>query len=220
MTQVLVETVAFNAFLTAALFLPAGRFDWPMGWACIGGFVALAIVSVALLPRDLLIERSRFQPEARARDLLWAGSAFVLIYPVSLAVCGFDFRFGWSPAPPALLRGLSFAGFVGGYAFSLWAPMSNPFFSTVVRVQKERGHHLVDRGPYALLRHPGYAGALLAHMALPVALGSWWGLLPAAAGCRCLMRRAVEEERVLAAELPGYRDYMQRVRWRMIPRIW
>ena len=97
---------------------------------------------------------------------------------------------------------------------------ANPFFSTVVRIQSERGHRLVDQGPYQWVRHPGYAGAVVAHLALPISLGSLWGLAPAALGCLLLAFRIVHEERTLRSGLAGYPEYVLRVRWRMVPGAW
>lgn len=121
---------------------------------------------------------------------------------------------------PTGLRLSALAIFALGYAVSLWAAWSNPFFSSVVRVRRERGHHVVAGGPSAFVRHPGYAGPIAAHLGLPIALGSWWGLLPALLGCGLVVVRLRYEERVLAGDLPGYRDYIRRVRWRLLPRIW
>jgi protein-S-isoprenylcysteine O-methyltransferase Ste14 len=115
---------------------------------------------------------------------------------------------------------IGFAVFAAGYAFSLWAAATNPFFSAVVRIQSERGHRVIDQGPYAWVRHPGYAGPVLGHLALPLALGSVRGLLPAALGVFFLSLRAVYEERRLMRELPGYADYAARVRWRFFPGLW
>jgi protein-S-isoprenylcysteine O-methyltransferase Ste14 len=110
--------------------------------------------------------------------------------------------------------------FAAGDAFSLRAMRENSFFSTVVRIQVERGHRLVDRGPYRWVRHPGYAGAVLAHLALRLALGSLWGLAPAALGCVAVALRVVAEERVLRRGLAGYAEYALRVRWRLLPGVW
>ena len=107
-----------------------------------------------------------------------------------------------------------------GYAFSLWAMRVNPFFATVVRIQSERGHRVVDQGPYRWVRHPGYAGAVVAHLALPVALGSLWGLAPAVLGCLFLLARIQAEERTLRSGLTGYPEYASRVRWRLVPGVW
>jgi len=100
-------------------------------------------------------------------------------------------------------------------------PMSvNRFFSSVVRIQDERGHHVIDRGPYALVRHPGYLGMLLVGATMPLALGSWWALLPGSALVACGLRRVWVEDRFLAVSLPGYREYAARVRYRLLPGVW
>lgn len=112
------------------------------------------------------------------------------------------------------------ASLFGAYGSLAWPMAWNPFFSKAVRIQRERGHHVVDRGPYAFVRHPGYAGPMLAHLALPLALGSLLGLVSALLGCGCLALRALHEERRLARELAGYAEYAARVRFRSLPRVW
>jgi protein-S-isoprenylcysteine O-methyltransferase Ste14 len=216
----IVTTIATYALVVGALLIPAGCLDWPAGCAFVGFLVGLAAVGFMVLPSELIRERNRLQPDARLVDLALAGSAFVFWYPVTLIVCGLDFRFGWSPRVPETVQWSSFAVLAAGYGFSLWAACSNPFFSTVVRVQRERGHHVIDRGPYAFVRHPGYAGPSVGHLLLPVALGSLWGLVPTVIGTVFLALRTTYEERRLAAELEGYRGYMQRVRWRLVPLVW
>jgi protein-S-isoprenylcysteine O-methyltransferase Ste14 len=216
----MVTTAISVAVFAGALFLPAGRLDWPMGWAFVGFFVAFAAVGFVVLPAELIRERSRLQPDADLVDLALAGTAFVFMYPATLVVCGLDFRFAWSPPVATRIQWSSLAMLAARYAVSLWAARSNPFFSTVVRIQRERGHHVVDRGPYAVVRHPGYAGPIIGHLFLPPALGSLWGLVPTALGIAFLVLRTAYEERRLAAELQGYRDYMQRVRWRLVPLLW
>lgn len=220
MRRAIIATIVFNLLLVAALFVPARRLDWPMGWAFVGFLLAVALVGFLVLPAELIAERTRGQPDARPLDVLIAGLAFVLLYPGTLIVCGWDFRFGWSPTIPTPVQWSSFVLLVAGYGFSLWAARSNPFFSTVVRIQRERGHHVVDRGPYALVRHPGYAGPIIGHLALPLALGSLWGVIPAVLGCAFLVLRTAYEDRTLAGELDGYREYQQRVRWRLVPHLW
>ena len=220
MLRAAVGTVAFVVMLAAALFGSAGSFSWPAGWAVVAFFVIFSIAGILLLDPGLIEERSSLPPDMKVYDLLLAGSAFVFIYPVALAVCGFDHRFGWSPELPAALRWIALLIAGLGYALSLWAARTNPFFSTVVRIQGERGHHVIDTGPYAFVRHPGYAGPLVAHLFLPILLGSVWGLVPTLVGAIFLMLRAAYEERALASGLPGYRDYTQRVRWRILPGLW
>ena len=206
--------------LAAALFASAGDWRWPMAWAFLVFYVVYAIVGVLALHPDLIAERTRFQPDADPWDLVVSTTAFVLFMPVTLAVGGLDVRYGWSPPMPHALAWVAFAVFVAGYFFALWAARSNPFFSTVVRIQRERGHRVVAAGPYALVRHPGYAGAIVGHLALPIALGSLWALVPTVAGLALLVMRTAFEDRTLADGLPGYRDYTQRVRWRLFPYVW
>lgn len=220
MRRAALATIVFNLMLAAALFLSAGRLDWPMGWAMIGFFVVVGIVGFLILPSELIVERSSGQPDARLYDVVVAGLGGLFLYPITFAFCGLDFRFGWSPQLPLLFRSVAFGLCVVGYAFSMWAARSNPFFSTVVRVQRERNHHAIDRGPYALVRHPGYAGAILAHVVLPVALGCLWGLIAAVIGITLLVLRTTYEDERLANELEGYREYQQRVGWRLFPGVW
>jgi protein-S-isoprenylcysteine O-methyltransferase Ste14 len=151
-------------------------------------------------------------------DLLIAGLAF-LLYPATAVVAGLDVRCtGRRRYPPSCAsRRWRCSCWLRRVVLGGWA---NPFFSAVVRIQRERGHRVVSRGPYAFVRHPGYAGPLLAHVCLPLALGSLWGLLPALAGCACLVLRIGFEEGVLRAELAGYAEYAQRVRWRLLPYVW
>jgi protein-S-isoprenylcysteine O-methyltransferase Ste14 len=213
-------TLALAVFFAAVLFGAHGSLAWPMAWAFLAWFALYSLAGFALLPRSLIEERSRMHQDSERADLVRAGLAAFFLFPVTLAVCGVDARFSSSPALPPSLRAAACGVFVLGYSFGLWAAYVNPFFSKEVRIQRERGHHVVDRGPYAFVRHPGYAGPMLAHLALPLALGSLLGLLPALLGCGLLGLRAVYEERRLARELTGYAEYAARVRFRILPRVW
>ena len=219
MRRAALQSVAFLGALAACLLLPAGRIEWPMAWAVVGFFAVLAVAGFGLLRPDLIAERSRIPADAERIDLLVAGLALFFLYPATLVVCGLDARDGVA-AVSSSLAAAAFAIFAAGYALSLWAATVNPFFSAAVRIQRDRGHHVIDRGPYAWVRHPGYAGPIASHLALPLALGSWRGLAPAVLGCLLLATRAVYEERRLVRELPGYADYAARVRYRLVPGLW
>lgn len=214
------ETVGLCVLLALALFASAGSLSWPMAWTVLVFYMALSIAGFMVLPRDLIEERSSFPAGAKAADLLIAGLAFLFLFPICLLVCGLDARFHWSPSIPVRAQVPALVIFALGYGLSLWAARSNQFFSAVVRVQHERGHHVVSAGPYACIRHPGYAGPMLGHLVLPIALGSLWGLVPAVLGCSFLALRIGYEERVLGEQLPGYSEYVHRVRWRLVPHVW
>jgi protein-S-isoprenylcysteine O-methyltransferase Ste14 len=129
-------------------------------------------------------------------------------------------RFGWSPDVPTAARAAALACYVLGFALSLWAILTNRFFSSVVRVQHERGHHVVREGPYRFVRHPGYLGMLLAIVSESIVFGSMWSLVPTAAFLVVLVARTALEDRMLRNELAGYDDYARSVTCRLAPGIW
>jgi protein-S-isoprenylcysteine O-methyltransferase Ste14 len=135
-------------------------------------------------------------------------------------VAGLDHRFGWSPVFPLWLIVLGFLLISLGYAFATWALIENRFFSSVVRIQVDRGHVVCDSGPYRIVRHPGYAGNILALPGIVLALSSMWTLIPAVVALIIAVIRTVLEDQTLQDELPGYRAYARRVRYRLIPRIY
>jgi protein-S-isoprenylcysteine O-methyltransferase Ste14 len=220
MTKAVAATVGSLVVFAFALFVPAGRLAWPTAWGLLLGYMVFAAVGFLVLDKELIAERTRLPPDAALYDLAVAVLAAIFLYPVTFNVCGLDVRFGWSPPIPAAVEWTLLAVFWVGYAFSLWAARTNRFFSSVVRIQHERGHRVVDSGPYAFVRHPGYAGPLLAHLVLPIALGSFWGLIPTLIGFGFLVLRTIFEEHSLIEGLPGYRDYTRRVRWRLFPYVW
>lgn len=220
MALVVLETVVSVLLVAGSLFISAGDLRWPMGWAFVLTFAGFALVALVILSSSLLAERSRLLAQGERSDAVLAVAFAVFLYPGTLILCGVDRRLAWSPPIPLSIQLLALAVFVLGYAFSLWAMRVNPFFATVVRIQSERGHRLIDRGPYRWVRHPGYAGAMVAHLGLPLSVGSLWGLLPAAAGCLLLAARTVREERTLRSGLAGYTEYLSRVHWRLLPGVW
>ncbi len=214
------ETAASLLLVAGALFASAGNLQWPMAWAFVLVFAGFCVVALLMLSPALLRERSRLLAQGERADVLVSIAFALLLYPGTLVACGLDRRLGWSARVPIPVQASSLALFAVGYAFALWAMRANPFFATVVRIQSERGHRVVDQGPYRWVRHPGYAGAVFAHLALPVSLGSLWGLVPAVLGCALLALRSVWEEGTLRKGLAGYPEYMARVRWRLVPGVW
>lgn len=211
--------------LPLILFLSAGTWDWPMAWLYYTLYIAAGLGSrlVAYFTQpDLLRERghSLEAEDAKPWDK-WLMLIVGLLGPLALIViAGLDHRNGWSPEVSSTVQWISVVLFVAGLCLSVWAFLSNRFFSGTVRIQTERNHTVVDRGPYALIRHPGYAGGIVTHMATPLMLGSLWALIPALVTAVVLAVRTSLEDRTLQAELSGYAEYARRVRSRLVPGVW
>jgi len=167
----------------------------------------------------LLAERQNIEniQNAKAWDKVLAPLMAVSVgYPM-VFVAGLDHRYNWSSEFPLWLIVIGFVLITLGYAFAAWALAENRFFSSVVRIQTDRGHRVCDSGPYRFVRHPGYAGSVFALFGIVLALSSVWTLIPAAVASIIAVIRTALEDRTLQEELPGYRDYARRVRYRLIP---
>ena len=209
------------AVIAVVLFGAAGTLDYPRGWAVLAVFFGCAgIITVWLWFRDkaLLERRVKAGPGSEPDPMqnivqALAGLVFLAIF----AAPGLDRRFGWSHVPLAI----SLAGDVMvavGFLVVFLTFRENSFTAGTIEIAE--GQHLVDSGPYAVVRHPMYAGALVMIVGLPLALGSWWGLLPSVAMVPVLVWRLTREETFLAANLAGYGDYRARVRYRLAPIVW
>ena len=210
-----------------APFLPmiiSGEWKWWQAWAYAVGSGLAFIVSRFLAARrhpDLLAERARFMQakDTKPWDRILApllGLGWVLI----LVVAGLDRYHQWSPAFSTNANILGLVCIFLGYGFSSWALIENRFFSGTVRIQYERGHHVVTTGPYRIVRHPGYGGGLLGYLFIPVLLDSLWAFVPSILFGVVMVLRTALEDRTLQEELPGYREYAQGTRYRLIPWIW
>lgn len=207
--------------LAAMLFFSAGRADWPMGWATLGVYIVISVLAFVLVDPELVKERSRLRSGTKSADMVLASLSFLFFFPLTLLVSGLDVgRFGWSPPFPHSVQLTALVVFAMGNAFGCWAMVSNKYFSTFVRIQTDRGHEVVTRGPYRIVRHPGYAGTILAVLALPLSLGSLWALIPAAIGAFGFVIRTWIEDKSLLKGLGGYGRYAARVRYRLIPGLW
>jgi protein-S-isoprenylcysteine O-methyltransferase Ste14 len=207
----------FAAVLAAILFLVAGRWHLPWFWAYVAMLGLLASFSFSLLDPGLVKERWRASREEPDTALI-AGKVFSIAH---LVIAGLDVgRFHWSPPMPAALQVIGFVLFAVTAAAAVWTMIVNPFFSAVVRIQKDRGHRLITDGPYRFVRHPGYVFVSVMLLANGLALGSWWSIVPMVALIPLIMQRTAREDRFLHENLDGYRDYARRVRYRLVPRIW
>lgn len=220
-----IRLVVFYLLIPAVLFVCGGDLGWWQAWV-----YCLLIVTVGLGGRivaerrhpGLTAERQDMEKAQGARTwdkILAPLMALSVTFPLVI-VAGLDHRLGWSPEFPLWTVILGFLGIAFGYAFASWALIENRFFSSVVRIQVDRGHVVCDTGPYRIVRHPGYAGNILAPFGLVLALSSIWTLIPAAVALIIAWIRTVLEDRTLLDELPGYRDYARRVHDRLIPGIY
>ena len=170
----------------------------------------------------LMAERAQLlrAPGVKSWDRLLAPLMGLSLGLPLFVVAGLDHRFEWSPHFPTWLNILGLVLASGGYGFAGWALLENRFFSAVVRIQSERGHVVCDTGPYKIVRHPGYSGSILPPFAMALALDSVWTLIPATAAVVIAVLRTALEDRTLLQDLPGYREYASRVRYRLIPGIY
>ncbi len=204
------------------LFVPAGTWRWPRGWIYFGFVVGSSIIAGLYLNRanpEVIVARMNRHEGTKPWDRILLSFFFPTVLAIPVVSALDDGRFHWSELPTwAILLGyaLMLVGLVG----MTWAESVNKFFEVTVRIQSDRGHHVIDRGPYALLRHPGYAFGSLYMLGTPPALGSAWGLIPAVLVLLILVLRTSWEDRTLQAELPGYREYARRVRHRLLPGVW
>jgi len=220
--KAILSAVGSPLALVALVFLPAGRIGWPPGWIFVAVLVGSLGLSALLLARVnpvIYRARSRFQPGTKTWDLALLAVQFpTIIAEIPLASLDAG-RMGWSDVPPWVVA----AGYIlliGGVAVTAWAQAVNPFFEPGVRIQTERAQRVITSGPYRIVRHPGYSAAIALFIGIPLALASWWALLPAALAIALLVVRTGLEDRLLRAELPGYNAYASRTRYRLLPGVW
>ena len=213
--------VGLPVYFALCMFLPACTWKWPQGWLFIGVFLTMttaAAISLWRVNPDVVIARMAFHKGTKRWDkiLLW----FLLptMYAV-LPAAAIDERFHAFPAPTWACA-VGYVLFAAGMAIITWAASVNKFFEVTVRIQTERGHQVVDAGPYRMVRHPGYVGGVLYCLGTALCLGSMWALVPAGIAVALLVARTKYEDQTLQSELPGYGEYAKRVRFRLIPGVW
>lgn len=220
-----IRLVVVYLLIPLILFISGGDLGWWQAWlysmlifaAGMGGRMWAEIRHPGLTAERQNIENIQ---KAKTWDKVLAPLMAVSLVLPMVIVAGLDHRFNWSPKFPILLSVFGFLFIAFGYSFAAWAFVENRFFSSVVRIQTDRGHVVCDTGPYRFVRHPGYAGNILSLFGIVLGLGSVWTLIPAAMATIIAVIRIVLEDRTLQEELPGYRDYTQRVSYRLIPGIY
>jgi protein-S-isoprenylcysteine O-methyltransferase Ste14 len=204
-----------------SLFLPAGTLHYWQAWVFLAVFaLATWIPSVYLLRTNpaALERRMHVGPSAESRPLQRALITIVFIsFPAMFVVSAFDHRFGWSPVP-ATISVIGDVLVAVGLGLAMLVIVQNSYAAANVTV--EVGQQLVSTGLYGLVRHPMYAGNVLLMLGIPLALGSYWGLILVLPAMIALVLRIRDEEDLLSHELSGYREYTQQVRYRLVPYLW
>ena len=221
-TKIWIRGILGIAVIAGLIFVSSGRLDYWQGWAYFGINLAIVALTTWLLRNNLELVAERLNPGKGTK--LWDKGYFLLSTPLYFAaviLAGIDAgRRHWSASPAAMIYFLFLAMYLAGQGLFLWAKKVNPFFSSVARIQTERGQSVCRDGPYRFCRHPGYLGGLLFGLATPLVLGSYWALIPQALAAVLLVVRTGLEDRMLMKELLWYTEYAKAVRFRLVPGLW
>jgi protein-S-isoprenylcysteine O-methyltransferase Ste14 len=207
--------------LCAALFIPAWTLRWWQGWACLAAFfVPACMISVWVAKHDPALLERRLKAGAKAEKETGqkiVQSIAAIVFLADFAVPAFDRRFGWSGVPvwAAIIGDLMM---VVGFVIVFYVFKENSFTSGIIEVAEDQ--KVISTGPYAVVRHPMYSGGLILLFGIPLALGSWWGMLVNVPMFAAVIWRLLDEEKFLVGKLPGYVDYLESVRYRLAPFVW
>lgn len=222
--RVILQVLFFVVLLPFLPLLISHAWGWREGWAYgvlgLGSFIISRFLAARKNP-GILAERSKFMQHKNAQS--WdkkiipvAGVTGILI----AVIAGMDKLWTWTAPFPLLWRWIALVLVIAGYTFSSYALIENRFFSGMVRLQSDRGHFVISSGPYRWVRHPGYSGALLAYLFVPVLLSSWWAFIPTLITVVLYVVRTRLEDRFLQENLEGYREYAEQVKYRLLPGVW
>ena len=218
--KLIFKFIFFIVLIVAITFITAGRIDYWQGWIYNGLNIIFLLLSYFLLPRELIEERLKPKEGMKKWDKIYyivSTPVYFVILIISILDGG---RFDWEPRIPILVVIIGVVVYTIGQIIILWTKKVNKFFSTVVRIQKDRGQTVCKDGPYRFVRHPGYLGGLLYIIVTPFVLSSFWGLIPAVIAVVLLFIRTYLEDKTLQRELEGYTDYTNEARYRLLPGIW
>jgi len=203
----------------AILFIAAGTLSWKWAWIVLLLGLFLLIINLILLPAELIEERGRKKENVKKWDKMLTSIISlptILMYVFS----GLDQRFNWTGDVHIIINIAGLVLIFFGSMIFTWSMVSNKFFSTLVRLQIDRQHTVVTEGPYKYVRHPGYLGYIIFTLATPIALGTFWGLIFSGIIGILLIVRTILEDATLKKELPGYAEYTENVKYKLIPFLW
>jgi protein-S-isoprenylcysteine O-methyltransferase Ste14 len=223
--RAVIRFLATTVLMLGLLFIAAGRLRWWEGWAYTGTTLVVIVLSrsfILLKNPDMARERAEagHREDVKAWDKILLPVTAIYGPLLSWIIAGLDERLGWTPDLPDYIQIIALCLIFLCSMFGTWAMVVNRFFSSHVRIQTDRGHTVVSAGPYQVVRHPGYAGSILAWIAAPVFFSSYWVVIPSIMVIILTIIRTALEDRTLKEELQGYREYSERVRYRLIPGIW
>ena len=216
------KSVSLMVFFVVLTVLLAGRLDYWQGWVFNGLNIFSLLVTWIVLrnQKDLIKERLKPGRGMKKWDRVYHAVSTPLYFVMFILSVLDAARFSWSSRVPIIVVVVSIVIYTIGQIVIIWAKKANRFFSSVVRIQKDRDQTVCTDGPYRFVRHPGYLAGLLYTVATPLLLGSFWGLIPVVPIMAVVIVRTSLEDKTLAAELAGYRDYARKVRFRLVPHIW
>jgi protein-S-isoprenylcysteine O-methyltransferase Ste14 len=222
-TKVIVQCLLTAVVVGAMLFLPAGTWKYWQGWIFLGLLmIPMMTASIHFAERDPQLVERRLQSKEIVGEQKLIMKFAKLIFIAAFLIPGFDFRFAWSRrtfgAVPDWLMILSGTIALAGYLMTYWVMSANSFASRIIQVEKEQ--RVISIGPYRIVRHPMYLGAIISILFTPLALGSYWALPAFALVIPMIILRLLNEERILRQELAGYSEYCQSTRSRLIPLVW
>jgi protein-S-isoprenylcysteine O-methyltransferase Ste14 len=220
-TQMILRALAAPLLMIGLLFFVAGRWDYWQAWIyTILNMIILILMATRLTQSAELVEE-RLNPKAGMKG--WDKFYFAVttpLYIIALVVGGLDARFGWTTNMPLTVYWASVLLYLLGQAIFLWARYTNNYFSSVVRIQTDRGQTVCKDGPYRYVRHPGYVGGFLFTISVGLMLGSWWASIPQVIAALMIIWRTAREDKTLQAELPGYADFTKETKYRLLPGVW
>ena len=200
------------------IFLPAGSLAFANGWLFIGLlFVPMLILGVVLFIKAPQLLKKRLNAKEKEATQKGVVGLSALVFVGGFIVSGLDFRFGWSNMPTSIVI-IASVIFLLSYVMYAWVMKENAYLSRTIEVQENQ--KVVDTGLYSIVRHPMYAATILLFLAIPVVLGSWWGLVIFLLYPPIIAVRIINEEKVLTQQLSGYSEYKEKVKYRLIPFVW
>ena len=220
-TQMVLRALLAPILMIGLLFFVAGRWDYWQAWVYTGINMIVLFLMGTLLTRNSELVEERLNPKEGMKG--WDKFYFAFttpLYMIALVIAGLDARFGWTTGMPLILYGASVVVYLIGLGIFLWARYTNNYFSSVVRIQTDRGHTVCKEGPYRFVRHPGYVGGFLFTITIGLMLGSWWASIPQVIAALMLVWRTAREDQTLQAELPGYSAFAKETKYRLLPGVW